>query len=77
MPGALTATTHPWQGFGLLPLPLAWPPDHIGWRLEMQTNSRAMGVSTNWATVPGFATTNLLSIPISPVASAFFRLVYP
>jgi hypothetical protein len=58
-------------------LQIGWPTDHIGWRLEMQTNSLPAGISTNWVTVPGSATTNLMSITISPAGSAFFRLVYP
>ena len=56
----------------------AWPADHIGWRLEMQTNSAGMGLGTNWVTVPGSAIVNQASIAINPAGgSAFFRLVYP
>lgn len=55
-----------------------WPSDHTGWRLEAQTNTVGMGLSTNWVTVAGSTGTNQLSIPITTGnASVFFRLVYP
>src|SRR5262249_4641106 len=34
-------------------LTLSWPADHIGWRLQVQTNSLNVGVSGNWVDVPG------------------------
>ena len=37
-------------------LSLSWPADHTGWRLLVQTNNLASGISSNtndWATVPG------------------------
>jgi hypothetical protein len=53
---------------------LGWPSDHIGWRLEAQTN----GLGTNWVTVPNSTTTNQVSISVSTnVANVFFRLIYP
>jgi hypothetical protein len=62
-------------------LNLSWPADHIGWRLLMQTNNLAKGVSSNtndWATVSGSSVTNLVSVPIVPAnPTEFFRLVYP
>ena len=33
-------------------LQLSWPQDHLGWRLEIQTNSVGEGLGTNWVTVP-------------------------
>ena len=59
-------------------LQLSWPPDHQGWRLQIQTNSLADGIGTNWVTVPN--STNVIStnITINPDnGSVFFRLVYP
>jgi autotransporter-associated beta strand protein len=57
---------------------LSWPSDHIGWRLQAQTNSVSVGLSTNWATVPGSTTTNQISIPINTAnGCVFFRLSYP
>lgn len=32
-------------------LTLAWPADHIGWRLQVQTNSLSTGLNTNWSDV--------------------------
>jgi fibronectin type 3 domain-containing protein len=57
---------------------LSWPSDHTGWWLEMQTNSLAAGLGTNWTTVPNSTTTNQVFAPINPTSgSVFFRLVYP
>jgi autotransporter-associated beta strand protein len=57
---------------------LSWPATHKGWRLEAQTNSLSVGLSSNWATVPGSTATNQMFIPINPAnGSVFFRLVYP
>jgi hypothetical protein len=59
-------------------LQLSWPADHTGWRLEVQTNTLAVGLRTNWFTVSGSAATNQVSLPIdSANGSLFFRLVYP
>jgi hypothetical protein len=59
-------------------LELSWPNTHIGCRLEAQTNSLAIGLSTNWVTIPGSAQTNQITIPIhSDNDAVFFRLVYP
>ncbi|MFN3408221.1 MAG: hypothetical protein ACK45B_04460, partial [Limisphaerales bacterium] len=58
-------------------LDLSWPASHIGWTLQSQTNSRAVGLSNNWVDVPGSTTTNLISIPLNKVDPAvFFRMVY-
>ena len=62
-------------------LHLAWPADHIGWRLLAQTNHLATGISANtndWGTVSGSASTNLIVAPIDPTKPAeFYRLIYP
>ena len=59
-------------------LQIGWPADHLGWRLETQTNGLDMSLSTNWVTVAGSVSTNLMVITISPqTPAAFFRLVYP
>jgi len=55
-----------------------WPADHVGWRLEKQTNPAGVGLGTNWVTVPGSAATNQVALPINPDdGSTFFRLAYP
>lgn len=57
---------------------LSWPVSHTGWRLEAQTNSLNVGLSSNWSTVTGSTATNQISVPINPAhGSVFFRLVYP
>lgn len=57
---------------------LDWPADHIGWRLEAQTNAAGAGLSSNWANVTGAAATNRVFVPRTPTGgSVFFRLAYP
>jgi beta-glucanase (GH16 family) len=57
---------------------LSWPTDHIGWRLQAQTNAPGFGLTTNWATVPGSLTTNRILGTVNPnVGSVFFRLASP
>lgn len=59
-------------------LQLSWPADHLGWRLEAQTNSLITGIGTNWVTIPGSSATNQVSLVISPThPSVFFRSTYP
>ena len=59
-------------------LNLAWPPDHLGWRLLVQTNQLNVGISTNWSAWPNSANVTNLSIPADPAAPAvFFKMVYP
>ena len=62
-------------------LKLFWPADHTGWRLLMQTNHLANGISANtndWGTVSGSASTNQVNLIINPnQAAEFYRLVYP
>jgi fibronectin-binding autotransporter adhesin len=59
-------------------LNLAWPEDHIGWRLQAQTNALATGLGNNWVDVPGSTAVDNVSIPISSANGAvFFRLIYP
>jgi hypothetical protein len=59
-------------------LNLSWPADHVGWRLECQTNSFAEGLGTNWFTLPGSTLTNQFVVPADDaLGSAFYRLVYP
>ena len=55
-----------------------WPADHTGWRLQVQTNSLANGLRTNWAAVPASSATNQVTVKIvatNPVV--IFRLIYP
>jgi glucose/arabinose dehydrogenase len=57
-------------------LDISWPV--AGGRLQAQTNSPGVGISSNWVTVPGSAATNRIVIPADPVnGSVFYRLVVP
>jgi hypothetical protein len=59
-------------------LQINWPLDHTGWMLQIQTNSLATGLSTNWVTIPNSNFTNRYSLPSSSTAAgAFYRLIYP
>lgn len=59
-------------------LVFSWPDTYKWWRLEMQTNSLSVGLSTNWVTVPGSWLTNSVTVPInSNIPAVFYRLVYP
>ncbi len=59
-------------------LTLSWPADHIGWRLQAQTNALNVGLRSNWADVAGSTTVNQMSFPMNPAnGSVFFQLVYP
>ena len=59
-------------------LEISWPSTHTGWRLEGQTNTVNVGISNNWFTVPGSATTNHVILPVDSANGAvFYRLVYP
>ena len=57
-------------------LNLAWPSDHLGWRLLVQTNT--LGIGTNWVTYPNSTNVTSVAIPITTTnGSAYFRLIYP
>lgn len=57
---------------------LSWPQDHLGWRLEIQTNGVNNGLGTNWFTVPNSTNVMATNLLINPAnGSVFLRLVYP
>jgi len=62
-------------------LVLSWPPDHLGWGLQVQTNSLAVGLNPNsnaWFNVPGSSTTSAVTNPVVTTNGAvFYRLRYP
>jgi hypothetical protein len=66
-----------WQVTGSQ-IQFVWPPDHIGWLLQVQSNSDSSGIGTNWITVLGSNLTNEYTCPIKASnGTAFFRLVNP
>jgi len=57
---------------------LSWPTDHIGWRLQAQTNSLSTGLGTNWVDVPNTGAVNSYTNVINAAnGSVFYRMVYP
>jgi autotransporter-associated beta strand protein len=59
-------------------LQIIWPPDHIGWVLQAQTNSLSAGLGTNWASIQSSSSTNQIAFPIVPTnGSVFYRLAHP
>jgi hypothetical protein len=58
-------------------LNLSWPPDHLGYALQVQTNPLNSGLGTNWVTVPNSTSVTNLVIPIGSTNGAvFYRLFY-
>jgi len=59
-------------------LKISWPADHTGWRLQVQTNSLAQGLGSNWMDVPNATVTNQITVPLSATnGGVFYRMVFP
>lgn len=59
-------------------LTLSWPSTHLGWLLQSQTNSRSVGISTNWFDVPNSGSMTSTNINIDPAnPTVFYRLRKP
>jgi hypothetical protein len=59
-------------------LQLTWPTDHIGWRLEAQTNAPGQSLGATWFNVAGATTTNRVFVPLNKAhGGVYFRLAYP
>jgi len=60
-------------------LTLSWPADHLGWRLQAQTNLLSVGFKTNsWVDVPGSASVTSFTTPLVKTnPTVFYRLLYP
>jgi hypothetical protein len=58
-------------------LQLSWPPDHLGWRLQVQTNGSTQGLGSNWMDWPGSTNVFQTNLVVDPAnGSTFFRLIY-
>jgi autotransporter-associated beta strand protein len=59
-------------------LTLSWPSTHFGWLLQSQTNSRSVGLTTNWFDLTDSASMTSTNIDINPAsATVFYRLRKP
>jgi len=52
---------------------VSWPADHLGWRLQVQTNSVTSGI---WTDASGSTTTNQVTFPSDSLMNVY-RLIYP
>lgn len=56
---------------------LSWPSNYVGWYLQKQTNSRSVGLSSNWVTIPGSQNVTQTNFPVTPAdPTVFFRMVH-
>lgn len=53
-------------------LSLSWPADHLGWYLQVQTNSLSHGLGANWVDVPGSSLVTDVTVTIIPTNPAVF-----
>jgi autotransporter-associated beta strand protein len=59
-------------------LNLSWPPDRLGWKVQMQTNSLSTGLNGSWVTVSATASVTNYTVPINPAnPTVFIRMTYP
>lgn len=66
------------SSFGGGTLSLSWPATHLGWFLQQQTNSRAIGLSTNWTDITGSDAMTATNIAVNPAdPTVFYRLRHP
>ncbi len=57
-------------------LSLAWPPNYLGYILQVQTNKLSVGIGTNWVTVPNSPYVTNMSFNVIPTnGSVFYRLI--
>ncbi len=55
-----------------------WPSDHTGWSMQVQTNTLATGLGTNWVTLAGSSNNCQVALLVTSTnGCVFFRLVYP
>jgi fibronectin-binding autotransporter adhesin len=58
-------------------LTLTWPAGATGLHLQVQTNSLAAGLGTNWITIPGTDATNRYLVPLNRTNGAVFYRLAP
>lgn len=75
IPAPLTQPTLTNAIVGGTNLSLTWPTTHLGYQLQVQTNTLSVGISTNWSPIVGTESTNGWSVPINTADPAvFYRL---
>jgi autotransporter-associated beta strand protein len=78
--GSVTVTTASASAATIMPtvsaghLTLSWPAIWTGLHLEVQTNSLAGGLGTNWVTVPGTGGVNSYLVTVDPNVTVYYRL---
>jgi hypothetical protein len=56
-------------------LNISWPTTHLGYQLQVQTNTLAVGIDTNWYPILGTETNTSYSAPIDVAnPTVFYRL---
>lgn len=58
-------------------LTLSWPADHVGWRLQVQTNSLDIGLTADWIDVVGSESVHEITVPVNQEGAVFYRLILP
>jgi hypothetical protein len=59
-------------------LAFSWAADHVGYRLQAQTNDLSTGLSATWFALPSSDLTNAVTVPVNPAnPTVFYRLIYP
>jgi autotransporter-associated beta strand protein len=59
-------------------LQITWPATHLGWMIQAQTNTLAVGLSTDWVTISNTATQLGYTNTIDPTkGGVFYRLIHP
>jgi fibronectin-binding autotransporter adhesin len=57
---------------------LSWPPDRLGWKVQVQTNALNVGLRANWVTLADSASVTNYTININRTNPAvFIRMTYP
>jgi hypothetical protein len=58
-------------------LNLSWPSSWTGLHVQVQTNTLAKGLGTNWVTIPGSSAGHTFSAPIIATNPAVFYRLAP
>jgi hypothetical protein len=77
LPDSLSPTNLTWRVVGGQ-MELSWPADHLGWKLQIQTNNMSDGLGADWGVVQDSHLTNRVFLPIHLTnGSVYLRMIYP